>query len=61
MSGHLSVPFVFDEAVELEAVELVAEAFADGLADAAWAIAEPPPTSTPAIARVIATRRTACE
>ena len=64
MFGHLSVPFVFDEAVELDAPELdVAagdEAFADGLADAAWAIAEPPPTRTPVIARVIATRFSRC-
>ena len=62
MFGHLSVPAAFDEAAELDAVELDAEdeAFADGLADAAWAIAEPPPTRTPVIARVIATRFSRC-
>ena len=48
----------FDEFAELDDAELdvVAEdeALADGLASAAWAIAEPPPTRTPEIARVIA-------
>ena len=62
MFGHLSVPAAFDEAAELDEVELDAEdeAFADGLAVAAWAIAEPPPTRTPVIARVIATRFSRC-
>jgi hypothetical protein len=62
MFGHLSVPVAFDEAAELDEVELDAEddAFADGLAVAAWAIAEPPPTRTPVIARVIAARFSCC-
>lgn len=56
------MPLAFDEAAELDDVELdaVDDAFADGLADAAWAIAEPPPTRTPVIARVIPTRFSRC-
>jgi hypothetical protein len=62
MFGHLSVPAAFDEAAELDEVELDAEdeAFADGLAVAAWAIAEPPPTRTPVIAKVIAAPFSRC-
>ena len=50
------MPAAFDEAAELDELDAEDEAFALGLADAAWAIAEPPPTRTPVIARVIATR-----
>jgi hypothetical protein len=62
--GHLSVSAAFDEAAELVEAELdVAaedETLADGLASAAWAIAEPPPTRTPEIARVIPIRFSCC-
>ena len=64
MFGHLSVLVAFDEAAELDEAELdvVAEddALADGLAVAAWAIAVPPPTRAPEIARVIAIRFSCC-
>jgi hypothetical protein len=58
----LSVPLAFDEAAELDEDGLDAEdeAFADGLAVAAWAIAEPPPTRAPVIATVSATRFSCC-
>jgi hypothetical protein len=51
MLGHLSWVVVFaDDAV----VEAEDEAFADGLALAAWATAVPPPTSAPVTIRAIA-------
>ena len=49
--GHLSCVVVFaDDAV----VEAEDDAFADGLALAAWATAVPPPTSAPVTIRAIA-------
>jgi hypothetical protein len=59
--GHLSVSAALVELDEAE-LDVVAEdeALVDGLASAAWAIADPPPTRAPEIANVIAIRLIRC-